>query len=74
MHPQISLDLARIEDMQRPCAVKGEEVGDIDKRRNRAQTDGLQARLKPSRAGPVLNAANDPTSEQGTAIQRVFVD
>ena len=39
----IAGQLAGVEDMQRPVEVEGEEVGDIDQRRDRAQPDGRSA-------------------------------
>ena len=40
---EIARNLGGIEDVQRPAAVEGDVVGDVDQRRDRAQADGAQA-------------------------------
>ncbi len=62
-HMQIALDLARIEDMQRPGAVDRQEIGDVDERIDRPQADGAQLLLQPFGAWPVLDAAHEAQGE-----------
>ena len=44
---EIARDLLRVEHMQRPRAVVGDQVGDVDQGANRAQADGGQLALQP---------------------------
>ena len=55
--------------MQRTVQREGEEVGDIDQRRNRPQPDRLQPGLQPFGRRTVLNATNDPTREMRAALR-----
>ena len=57
---EIAIHLLRVEHMQRPGAVIGHEVGDIDQRVDRPQADRGQALLQPFRRGAVLDAADQP--------------
>ena len=54
--------------MQRPCAVIGDEVGDIDKRRDGAQANGFELVLQPSRGGPVFQAFNHAAHKGGASL------
>ena len=54
--------------MQRPGAVVGHEVGDIDQRVDRAQADRRQALLQPLGRRTVLDAAHQP--QRKTRAQR----
>ena len=74
MHAQVPLHLVGVEHVQRPIPVVGEIVGDIHKRRNRAQADGLQLGLQPGRAWPILHAADHAACEHGRMLQRIVVD
>ena len=55
-HGEIALDLVGIEDVQRPAAVEGQVIGDIDQRIDRTKTDGDQPLLQPFRAVTILDA------------------
>jgi hypothetical protein len=52
----------------------GEEVGDIDQRRDRAQPDGAQPVLQPVRRGPVLHAPDHPAMKSGQPSAVSLVD
>ena len=41
-HDEIAPELAGVEHVQRPVQVEGQEIGDVDQRRNRPQPDRLQ--------------------------------
>ena len=64
-HHEVALDLARVEDMQRPAAVEGQIVGDVDQRVDRPQPDGAQPPLHPFGRGAVADAAHQPQREGG---------
>ena len=49
--------------MQRPAAIEGQVVGDVDQRRDRPKTDGLEAILQPLRGRSVLEAAHHATGK-----------
>ena len=75
--PQLARDLGRVEDMQRAVQVIGEEVGDIDQRRNRAQADSHEPRLQPSGARPVLDATDQTAGKERAALgleARIYLD
>ena len=57
--------LIGIEDVQRPAKIEGEEVGDVDQRRDRPQAGGEQQPLHPLRGLPVAQAADQPAGEVG---------
>ena len=67
-HHQIAFHLGRVEHMQRPGAVIGHEVGDIDQRIDRPQADRGQALLQPFRRRAVLDAAHQPQRKAGTQL------
>ena len=71
-HEQIAPHLRGIEHMQRPGAVVGHEVGDIDQRIDRPQPDRGEALLQPFRRRPVPDAAHQPQREART--QRGVLD
>ena len=48
-----AVQLVGVEDVQRPVAVVGDEVGDVDERGDRAEADGAQPVLQPLRRGAV---------------------
>ena len=52
--------------MQRPGAVIGDVVGDVDERVDRSQADRLQPVLQPSGARPVLDVPRYATGEHRT--------
>ena len=68
---EIASDLLGVEDMQRPAAVEGEEIGHIDQRVDRAQSDRPEPVLKPGGARAVLDAAHEPQPEERRKM-RVF--
>jgi hypothetical protein len=70
-HGEIALHLRGVEHMQRPGAVVGHEVGDIDQRVDRAQADRGQTLLQPFRRWPVLDAAHQPQREAGAQSRRL---
>ncbi len=70
----IARDLVRVEDMQRPVPVEGEEVGDIHQKADRPQADGAQTVLQPLGAGAVCDAADDAPEEDGALRERIRVD
>ena len=53
-----------VEHMQRPAAVEGDVVGDVDQRVDRAQADGRQPLLQPLRRRAVLDAAHEAQRER----------
>ena len=42
-HDEVAAELAGVEDVQRPVQVEGQEIGDVDQRRDRPQPDRLRA-------------------------------
>ena len=56
--------------MQRPAAVEGDEIGDIDQRVDRPQSDCRQPLLQPVGRGAVLHALYQPQPE-GRAQRRL---
>ena len=69
-HHEIAAHLRGIEHMQRPAAVVGDEVGDIDEGIDRAQSDRRQPLLQPVGRRTVLDAAHEPQREGGTERRR----
>jgi hypothetical protein len=63
-HGQVALELAGVEDVQRPVHVEGQEIGDVDQSRDRPQPDCLEPVPEPARARPVLEAADMTAKEQ----------
>ncbi len=63
-HGEIALHLLGVEHVQRPAAVVGDEVGDVDQRVDRAKADRLQPLLQPLRRRAVLDAANEAQRER----------
>ena len=57
--------------MQRPAAIVGDVVRDVDERVDRAQPDRLQPVLQPRRRRTVLDASDDAAGEHGTRIRRL---
>ena len=51
--------------MQRPSAVVGDEIGDIDQRVDRTQADRDEPALQPCRRGAVFHPAHQPQRESG---------
>ena len=60
----VAAQLGRIEHVQRPAEVHGDEVGDVDQGGDRAQPDRGEALLQPGRARPVGHAPEDAADEQ----------
>ena len=65
---QGAVDLGGIEHMQRAVEGEGEEVGDIDQRRDRAQADGLEPRGQPVGRGSVGDAPDQAACEERAAF------
>ena len=57
-HGEVAPHLRGVEHMQRPGAVVGHEVGDVDQRVDRAQPDRDQPLLQPFRRRAVFDAAH----------------
>ena len=76
-HDEIARDLGGVEDVQRPAAVVGDEVGDVDQRVDRPQADGAQPLLQPVRRRAVLHAADQPRRRRagvgGRRIERTSI-
>ena len=70
-HRKIAAHFRGIEHMQRPAAVIGDEVGDIDQRIDRAQPDRGEPLLQPGRRRHVLDAAHQAQPEGGTKLGRL---
>ena len=68
---EVALDLGRVEDMERPAAVVGDEVGDVDQRVDRAEADGAEPPLHPFRRRAVLDAAHQAEPEGRAERRRV---
>ena len=73
-HGEVSRHLGGVEHVQRPAAVEGDVVGDIDQRVDGAKPDGDQPLLQPVRRGAVLDAAHQPQTEGGAKLGRVDLD
>ena len=56
-------DLLGIEDMQRPGAIEGEKIGDVDEAVDRPQPDREQPFSEPVGARPVVHTAHETQSE-----------
>ena len=63
-----AVELVGVEDVQRAVAVVGDEVGDVDERRDRAEADGAQAVLQPLRRGAVRDAADQAADEERAGL------
>ena len=75
MDAQIAPHAVGVEDVQRPVPVIGQEIGDIDQRRDRAQADGAQPVLQPFGARAVAHTPDEPAGEEMTAaLTGVLVD
>ena len=68
-HRQIAMHLVGIEHVQRPAAVEGDEIGDVDKRVDWTQPDCGQPLLQPVGRRTVLDAAHQAQAE-GRAQRR----
>ena len=62
-HDEIAGDLVGVEDVQRPPAIEGEEIGDVHQGVDRAQADAFQPFLQPFRARAVFHATHQPQGE-----------
>ena len=60
--------------MERPAAVVGNVVGDIDERVDRAKPDRFQPPLQPLGRRAVLDAAHEPPGEDRASIGVRFVE
>ena len=67
---EIAAHFGGIEHVQRPAAVEGDEVGDVDQRIDRPQPDRGQPLLQPIRRRPVLDAAHETQRERRTQRRR----
>ena len=74
MHPQTAFDLIGIKDVQRAIAVVGEEVGHIDQKADRAQANGAQRILQPSRARTILHTFDHTSVKHRTGVSRIIVN
>jgi len=63
---EIAVDLGGVEYMQRPAAVEGDEVRDIDECVDGAQSDRSEPLLQPVRRRAILDALDQPQSEGRT--------
>ena len=57
------MDLARVEDVQRPRPVEGQEICDVHKRVDRTQADGRELSLHPLRTRSVFHPAHQAQRE-----------
>ena len=73
-HRQIAGEPAGIKHMKRPVEVKGQEIGDVDERRDRPQPDRFELVLQPCRARPVMDAANVPPEKQRASRAVLDID
>src|SRR5206468_3198633 len=73
-HDQIAAELAGVKDVQWPVQVEGQEVGDIDQRRDRPETDRLEPVPEPARARAVSKAPYMPTEKQRAGSQIFDMD
>ena len=69
-HGEIAAHLGGVEHVQRPAAVVGDEVRDVDQRVDRPKPDRGEPLLQPFRRRPVLDAAHQPQPERGTQRRR----
>ena len=60
------MHLGGVEHVQRPAAVVGDEIGDVDERVDRAQPDRGEPALQPVRGRAVLHAAHQAQRERRT--------
>ena len=63
-----AVQLVGVEDVQRPGAVVGDEVGDVDERRDRPEADRAQPVLQPLRRRAVRHAADQPADEERAGL------
>ena len=71
-HDEIALDLGGVEHMQRPAAVVGDEVGDVDERIDRAQADRASRRFcSQSGDGPFLTPRTSRSAKAGQSGWRL---
>ncbi len=65
-HGEIAVHLPGVEHVERPGAVVGHEIGDVDQCIDRAQPDRGQPLLQPLGGGAVLDAAHQPQRKART--------
>ena len=70
----VARDLIGVKHVQRAVAVIGEEVRDIDKERDRPQSNGAQLVLQPDGRRAVFDATDHAAVEHRTLVQRVIVN
>jgi hypothetical protein len=63
-HDKVAGDLVGVEDVERPVEIEGDEIGDVDQRRDRPQADRHEPILQPARARPVAHAADEAAEEE----------
>ena len=63
-HTEIAVEPPGIKDVQRPVEIEGQEIGDVDQRRNRPQPDRFEPPPQPGRARPVPDAAQVTPEKQ----------
>jgi hypothetical protein len=61
-------ELRRVEDVEGPGAVVGDEVRHVDEGRDRAEADRLQAGLEPGGRRAVPDAADQSAGEEGAGL------
>ena len=69
-HREIAVHLGGVEHVQRPAAVVGDEVGDVDQRVDRAQPDRGEPALQPVGRRAVLHAAHEAQRERRAERRR----
>ena len=62
-HGERALDLGGVEHVQRPAAIEGDVIGDVDQRADRPEADGAQPLLHPFRRRAVGDAAHQAQRE-----------
>ena len=68
-HGKVAVEFLRVEHMQRPAQIEGDEIGDVDQRGDRPEADRLEPRHKPRRARSVPDAAHETAEEQGAGLR-----
>ena len=61
---EVAAQLGRIEHVQRPPEVHGDEIGDVDQGRDRAQADRGESLLQPGRARAIPETPEHAADEQ----------
>ncbi len=67
-HGQVARDFGEVKDVQRPAAIEGDVIGDVDERADRPEADRPKTLLHPDRGRPIGYAAHEPQGESGAEI------